>query len=61
MKKIIQSIDLGFQIQFDFIQMMKKETKLSEHTSLFDIGHKNQDITIRLQICSKKLHYAFEK
>lgn len=41
--------------------MMKKETKLSEHTSLFDIGHKNQDITIRLQICSKKLHYAFEK
>ena len=40
---------------------MKKETKLSEHTSLFDIGHKNQDITIRLQICSKKLHYAFEK
>ena len=41
--------------------MMKKETKLSEHTSLFDIGHKNQDITIRLQICPKKLHYAFEK
>ena len=41
--------------------MMKKETELSEHTNLFDIGHKNQDIAIRLQICSKKLHYAFEK